>query len=197
MYVNRGMIEKARNEGEVAGVMAHEISHVALRHGTAQQTKATPFAIGQIAGQIAGAIIGGTRGAGDRAGLAVRARHLLPEVRPRVREAVGPSRRAHHGRGRLRPARHGERVPDDRAGRRIRRAAVAELAPGSGQPLRVHQPGSASAARRSRRPAIPREFQNVQAHLRSMSPAPSAEDVARNSNAPAGPRAAAVGSRVP
>src|SRR5215213_5751313 len=63
MYINRGMIEKAHNEGEVAGVMAHELSHVALRHGTAQQTKSTPFAIGQIAGQIAGAIIGGTKGA--------------------------------------------------------------------------------------------------------------------------------------
>ena len=39
MYVNRGMIEAARTEGEMAGVMAHEISHVALRHGTAQATK--------------------------------------------------------------------------------------------------------------------------------------------------------------
>ena len=36
MFVNRGMIEAARTEGEVAGVMAHEISHVVLRHGTAQ-----------------------------------------------------------------------------------------------------------------------------------------------------------------
>src|SRR3954447_2651886 len=36
MFVNRGMMEKAHNEGEVAGVMAHELSHVALRHGTAQ-----------------------------------------------------------------------------------------------------------------------------------------------------------------
>jgi Peptidase family M48 len=62
MYVNRGMIEKARNEGEVAGVMAHELSHVALRHGTAQATKATPYAIGQVAGQILGAIVGGTKG---------------------------------------------------------------------------------------------------------------------------------------
>src|SRR5688572_2664602 len=39
MYVNRGMIEAARNEGEMAGVMAHEIAHVALRHATAQATK--------------------------------------------------------------------------------------------------------------------------------------------------------------
>ena len=44
MFIQRGMIEKAHNEGEVAGVMAHELSHVALRHGTAQQTKATPYA---------------------------------------------------------------------------------------------------------------------------------------------------------
>jgi hypothetical protein len=62
MFVNRGMIEAAKNEGEVAGVMAHEISHVALRHGTAQAGKATPFQIGQIAGGILGAIIGGTAG---------------------------------------------------------------------------------------------------------------------------------------
>jgi Zn-dependent protease with chaperone function len=62
MFVNRGMIEAAKSEGEVAGVMAHEISHVALRHGTAQAGKATPFQIGQIAGGILGAIVGGTWG---------------------------------------------------------------------------------------------------------------------------------------
>jgi Zn-dependent protease with chaperone function len=39
MFVNRGMLEKANNEGELAGVMAHELSHVALRHATAQATK--------------------------------------------------------------------------------------------------------------------------------------------------------------
>src|SRR3954465_656391 len=59
MFINRGMIEKAHNEGEVAGVMAHELSHVALRHGTAQQTKQTPYAVGSVAGQILGAIVGG------------------------------------------------------------------------------------------------------------------------------------------
>jgi hypothetical protein len=62
MFVNRGMIEKARNEGEIAGVMAHEMSHVALRHGTAQATKAQPYAIGQMAGAVLGAIIGGRTG---------------------------------------------------------------------------------------------------------------------------------------
>jgi len=59
MYVNRGMIEAARTEGEMAGVMAHEISHVALRHGTAQATKGQKYGVlAGIAG-IAGTIFGG------------------------------------------------------------------------------------------------------------------------------------------
>src|SRR5215217_1783541 len=66
MYVNRGMIEAARTEGEMAGVMAHEISHVALRHGTAQASKGQKYSIlGGIAG-IAGTILGGP-GAGQLA----------------------------------------------------------------------------------------------------------------------------------
>jgi len=59
MYVNRGMIEAAKTEGEMAGVMAHELSHVALRHGTAQATKAQKYGtLAGIAG-IAGTILGG------------------------------------------------------------------------------------------------------------------------------------------
>src|SRR5204862_4002433 len=59
MFVNRGMIEAAKTEGEVAGVMAHELSHVVLRHGTAQASKATKYEIGEVAGAILGSIIGG------------------------------------------------------------------------------------------------------------------------------------------
>jgi beta-barrel assembly-enhancing protease len=62
MFLNRGMIEAAKTEAEVAGVMAHEISHVALRHGTAQATKGEKFQIGAIAGQVLGAIVGGAAG---------------------------------------------------------------------------------------------------------------------------------------
>src|SRR5262249_16201338 len=60
MFVNRGMIESAHNEGEMAGVMAHEISHVALRHGTAQQTKAEKpgFQLGALAAAGLGALGG-------------------------------------------------------------------------------------------------------------------------------------------
>ncbi len=39
LYVNRGLLEAAENEAEVAGVMAHEIAHVTARHGMEQQTK--------------------------------------------------------------------------------------------------------------------------------------------------------------
>ncbi|HUQ88368.1 MAG TPA: M48 family metallopeptidase [Vicinamibacterales bacterium] len=62
MFVNRGMIEAAATEGEVAGVMAHELAHVLLRHGTANATKQQGFQIGAIAGAIAGAVIGGNLG---------------------------------------------------------------------------------------------------------------------------------------
>jgi len=62
MFVNRGMIESARNEGEMAGVMAHELSHVALRHGTAQATKAQSPSVLAGIGAIGGAILGGPLG---------------------------------------------------------------------------------------------------------------------------------------
>jgi hypothetical protein len=59
MYVDRGMIEAAHTEGEMAGVMAHELSHVALRHGTAQATKAQKYAVGAGIAGILGTILGG------------------------------------------------------------------------------------------------------------------------------------------
>lgn len=62
MYVHRGSIEVAHTEGELAGVMAHEMSHVALRHGTAQQTKAEKFSFGALAGAVAGRVVGGGLG---------------------------------------------------------------------------------------------------------------------------------------
>ena len=58
-YVNRGLIEAAHNEGELAGAMAHEISHVALRHGTAQAAKARKYQYGAAAVGILGTIFGG------------------------------------------------------------------------------------------------------------------------------------------
>ena len=64
MFVHRGMFDAAAAEGEVVGVMAHELSHVLLRHGTANVTKAqNPWLqLGQIGGAIGGQMVGGALG---------------------------------------------------------------------------------------------------------------------------------------
>jgi predicted Zn-dependent protease len=43
LYVNRGLLEAADNEAEVAGVIAHEVAHVAARHGMEQASKGELF----------------------------------------------------------------------------------------------------------------------------------------------------------
>jgi hypothetical protein len=64
MFVNRGMFDAAATEGEVVGVMAHELAHVLLRHGTANATRAqNPWLqLGAIGGAVAGAVVGGAAG---------------------------------------------------------------------------------------------------------------------------------------
>ena len=68
-YVNSGLVKLAGGEAELAGVMAHEIAHVAARHGTKQATK------GQITNlaTIPLIFLGGWTGYGIRqaAGLAI------------------------------------------------------------------------------------------------------------------------------
>lgn len=59
IYLNRGIIDNAKNEGEVAGVLAHEIAHSALRHGTHQASKAYAAQAGL---QILGGLLGGKVG---------------------------------------------------------------------------------------------------------------------------------------
>ena len=51
-YVNSGLILRAQEESELAGVMAHEIAHVAARHGTKQATKGDLVQIGMIPAMI-------------------------------------------------------------------------------------------------------------------------------------------------
>ena len=59
VFVNRGAIEAADNEAQLAGVMAHELSHVALRHGTNQATKAM---VAETGLGIFGAVFGDSAG---------------------------------------------------------------------------------------------------------------------------------------
>jgi predicted Zn-dependent protease len=71
IYVNRGAIDAADNEAQIAGVMAHEIGHVVMRHGTNQVSKAylakAPLAVlggalgsnsvGSVIGQLGGSLV--------------------------------------------------------------------------------------------------------------------------------------------
>src|SRR4030095_9075888 len=70
MFVNRGMFDAAESEAEGLGGLAHAVSHVLLRHGTANASKAqNPWLqLGQVAGQLGGAIVGGAAGLGKREG---------------------------------------------------------------------------------------------------------------------------------
>ena len=62
LYINRGTIEAAENEAQLAGVIGHEIAHSALRHGTNQMSKATAM-------QLPLALLGSAVGSNSIAGL--------------------------------------------------------------------------------------------------------------------------------
>ena len=62
VYINRGVIQTADDEAQVAGVIAHEIAHVALRHGTNQASKA-------YVAQAPLAILGGVLGSNSVGGV--------------------------------------------------------------------------------------------------------------------------------
>ena len=183
MYVNRGMIEAARTEGEMAGVMAHEISHVALRHGTAQATKQQNpgLQIGAIGGAILGAIIGGNVGnviaQGTQLGLGA---YLLKYSREYETQAdvLGAQIMARAGYD-----------PRDLANMF---RTIEQQSGGSGGPewLSSHpNPGNRynrinEEARRLNVNTAARndsyEFNRAKSYLRSQSPAPTMEQIARN-----------------
>jgi len=51
-YIDSGLILKADEESELAGVMAHEIGHVCARHGTRDMSKQNMMQIAAIAGSL-------------------------------------------------------------------------------------------------------------------------------------------------
>lgn len=57
MYVHAGLIKAADNEAQIAGVLAHELAHVVLRHGTQQASKSQLI---QLPAMIGGAVLGGS-----------------------------------------------------------------------------------------------------------------------------------------
>jgi predicted Zn-dependent protease len=181
MYAHRGMIEKAGNEAEIAGVLAHEISHVALRHGTAQASKAGKYQLGQVGAQILGAIIGGTAGeVVSQGGQLYLGARFLKYSREYEKQAdiLGAQIMARSGYDPRAMATMFQRIERE-GGNRAPEWLSNHPNPGNraayitqeAKLLRVEQPVSDA-----------REFQSVQARLGSLSPAPTTEEVARRGN---------------
>src|SRR4051812_2704576 len=182
MFVNRGMVEAAKTEGEVAGVMAHELSHVLLRHGTAQASKATKYEIGQVAGAVLGAIVGGGWGQvisqGTQFGLGAAFLRFSREYEQQA-DIEGAQIMARAGYD-----------PRDMAN--MFKTIEKQGGPGGPQWLSDHpNPGNrveyitreAQALRVEQPLRDTREFQQVQAHLKQMPQAPTTEQATRNANA--------------
>src|SRR5687767_9844009 len=178
MFLNRGMIEAASTEAEMAGVMAHEISHVALRHGTAQATKGQKFQVGAIAGQILGAIVGGAAGSviaqGSQFGLGA---YFLKYGREYERQAdlLGAQILARAGYD-PREMANMFRTIQEQGGRSGPEWLSSHPDPGNRYNAILKEASNLPVQGRAGSPA---EFNSVQARLRQMSPAPTAQQVAR------------------
>ena len=61
VWINRGVLQAAGNESQVAGVLAHEIAHIAQRHAADQMTKAV---LAKWSLSVLGAMLGNAGGAG-------------------------------------------------------------------------------------------------------------------------------------
>lgn len=177
MYINRGMIAAARNEGEMAGVMAHELSHVALRHGTAQASKAQKY--GTAAGilGILGAVIGGPAGAAAQiAGQGVGVYFLkfsreyeteadILGAQIMARAGYDPRDLANMFKTLEQQSGGGGGFLSDHPSPANRHARILQEA----QYLRIENPIRNTP-----------DFSRIQARLRSMGPAPSMEEIARS-----------------
>lgn len=77
MYIHTGLIKAAENEAQLAGVLAHELSHVVLRHGTHQATKSQFLQLGAILMGGAASRGGGLSGALGQLGIGLGANSML------------------------------------------------------------------------------------------------------------------------
>lgn len=179
MFLHRGMIEAAKSEGEVAGVMAHEIAHVALRHGTAQATKGEKFQIGAIAGQVLGAIVGGGLGSviaqGSQFGLGA---YFLKYGREYEREAdlLGAQILARAGYDPRRMADMFRTIQQESGGRSGPEWLSSHPDPGNRYEA-IHK--EAANLRIEGTAPSQAEFQNMKSRLNSMPPAYTAEQIAQ------------------
>jgi len=67
IFFNRGLIEAMKSEDELAGILAHEISHVVARHISDKIERSKKINMLSLAGMVAGAFLGSAAGSGDAA----------------------------------------------------------------------------------------------------------------------------------
>lgn len=193
MFLHRGMIEAANSEGEMAGVMAHEISHVALRHGTAGATKGQPWAIGSAIGQIAGAILGGGLGQVLSTGAQiVPGLKMMQYGRDYERQAdlLGAQILARAGYDPREMANMFKTIEAEGGGRGGPEWMSSHPNPGNRYNAIINE----SKSLRVQGNANTGQFQNIRARLNSMSPALTAEQVAQGQRS-GGNRPVATGGR--
>ena len=194
MFVNRGMIEAAHSEGEMAGVMAHEISHVALRHGTAQATKSQGVGVqlGAIGGAILGAIIGGNVGGvlaqGTQLGLGA---YLLKFSREYETQAdlLGAQIMARAGYDPRDLARMFETI--EKQGRNNGPEWLSSHPNPGNREQHINEEAAKLRVVGGGRRSESAEFSRIQTSLKRMSPAPSMADIAKsrpNPNTGSSPR---------
>jgi len=89
VYVSRGLLALSNSEAELAGVVGHEIGHVAARHSAQRETKQTGFGALSTMGSILGGALGGSAGAQSLSGLAnsAGAEYIASYSRDQEREA--------------------------------------------------------------------------------------------------------------
>ncbi len=63
VYVSRGLLALANDEDELAGVIGHEIGHVAARHSAQRETRQVGVGILSVLGAIAAGVVGGGQAA--------------------------------------------------------------------------------------------------------------------------------------
>src|SRR5262249_21561824 len=185
MYINRGLIEAAQSEGELAGVMAHEMAHVALRHGTNQASKAYLAQAGL--GVLGGILGGGTSGQiiGAVGGFGLNTLFLkFSRTAEQQADIVGAQMLAKAGYDPLDMARMFET---------LRKQAGSD--PGKFEQFFSDHPSPANRAERIREEAkllgpirgnpSSAEFQQAKSTLQKKPPAPTMQQIAKRSPSPA------------
>jgi beta-barrel assembly-enhancing protease len=90
MFVNIGTITAASNEAELAGVMAHEMSHVYMQHSAKQAYKAEwTQGLAELAGGVLGATTGGLIGQLGQMGIQMTEQGLILKYSRSDADAVG------------------------------------------------------------------------------------------------------------